>query len=405
MSRLQARRTLAREARNATNWRFRGLLAAQLDRDISARDMARAWPSPSKQSDYRFLKAAENTTPEKALEMGGVQADEGSDLGGTLKLADNADTGNLFGSSTIEQEDKTLSGHKDDVIKRTLFAGASPEEVDTLFRNELRDVVIAGAETRKIARQSANVINSPTPRGDQPVASDDEFAPEVAQGAEIRDSRERYDTVSYDTTKFGQGARVTDEMIDTSNIDAIERQIGFVGKALENSINRVWLDELVDNANEDVTRNGSADDPGYDALNRAYGAVDENDFRPDSFVTHPTFRTELYSDNALRFANRAGSDETVRDRVFDPLLDMEHTAASGRTYDGAGTWGYTNTDDIGAVAYDSENIHVVMYSPSGQDIEIKDYDDPIRDLQGVNGRIFCDAIYTQQRSAATVSHN
>jgi len=91
--------------------------------------------------------------------------------------------------------------------------------------------------------------------------------------------------------------------------------------------------------------------------------------------------------------------------VFDPLLDMEHTAASGRTYDGAGTWGYTDSDDIGAVAYDSENIHVVMYSPSGQDIEIKDYDDPIRDLQGVNGRIFCDAIYTQQRSAATVSHN
>jgi hypothetical protein len=43
-----------------------------------------------------------------------------------------------------------------------------------------------------------------------------------------------------------------------------------------------------------------------------------------------------------------------------------------------------------------------MYAPNGQDIEIKDYDDPIRDLNGVNARIHCDANYSQERSASTI---
>jgi len=54
------------------------------------------------------------------------------------------------------------------------------------------------------------------------------------------------------------------------------------------------------------------------------------------------------------------------------------------------------------VVYDTERIHVFMYAPNGQDIEIKDYDDPIRDLNGVNARVHVDANYSQSRSASTI---
>jgi len=44
----------------------------------------------------------------------------------------------------------------------------------------------------------------------------------------------------------------------------------------------------------------------------------------------------------------------------------------------------------------------VMYSPDGNGITVKDYEDPIRDLNGVNARVHTDTIYSQQRAASTV---
>jgi len=89
--------------------------------------------------------------------------------------------------------------------------------------------------------------------------------------------------------------------------------------------------------------------------------------------------------------------------VFDPLLSVEHYGSSDATYDGSGSWGYAQNGEVGAVTYDSTHVHVVNYSPGGSDIEIKEYEDPIRDLQGVNARIHTDTILTQERAVATVT--
>jgi len=35
-------------------------------------------------------------------------------------------------------------------------------------------------------------------------------------------------------------------------------------------------------------------------------------------------------------------------------------------------------------------------------VEVKDYEDPIRDLQGVNARVHVDVIYSQERAASTI---
>jgi hypothetical protein len=91
-------------------------------------------------------------------------------------------------------------------------------------------------------------------------------------------------------------------------------------------------------------------------------------------------------------------------------LDM-HAAASGQTYDdgsdigydgGENTWGFDADGELGAVVYDRNHIHTVLYAPNGQDVEVKDYEDPIRDLQGVNARVHVDVIYSQQRAASTI---
>ena len=401
MSRLEAERLLAKHGQQG-NWRFKGLLLAHLPgSDVSRRDMAKAWPEPGKKGTYRFLEANERHDPETAMSER-IMASRGEEAYRTLEIAESADTPKHLAQSDIRQSESGEKGAElDTVIKRTLFADASPEEVDTLFRDQLVDTVMAGAERRKIARDAANVITADTPRGDIPVGQDEQYASALAQGAEIRDNSEGYATVRFNTTKYGQGARVTDELIDTAMVDIIERQIEFVGAAVENAINREWLNEVIDSAGNNFTADSSA--RGVPALNGAYGEVDADDFMPDTYVTSPQFRTTLFNDSNIAYANRAGTDDVIRERVFDPILSVEHYGASASTYDGVNTFGYNEGGEIGAAVYDSNHVHVITYAPNGEDIEVKDYEDPIRDLNGVNARLHADAVLTQERAVATVT--
>ena len=411
MSVVQARRKLQSYGKTG-NFRFKGLLLAALDRDVSAEDVAKAWPKPGHKSDYRFLQANEDYSLETEMNRTTV-GERGTERHRTLKdYAVNANNlpKHLSGSNGIKDEDGRIEARVDDAIPRMLFAAADHEEIDTLFREQLLETVMNGAERRKIARDASNVINVQTRRGDVPVASDEIFADEVAQGSEIRDDREDYATITWDTTKYGQGARVTDEMRDQAMVDVIERQIEHVGAAVENAINRQWLTEVVDSAANTHDTEGS--NQGYQALNTAYGLVDEEDFIPDTYVTHPQYRTALSSDTNLAYANRAGSADVLNNReeagLFSNIAGLDnHAGASSITYDsdgGSNTWGYDTDGDLGAVVYDQNHVHLFLYSANGEGMEIKDYDDPIRDLQGVNARLYADTDYSQERAAAAIEY-
>jgi len=203
----------------------------------------------------------------------------------------------------------------------------------------------------------------------------------------------------------------------------VERQVRDVGRRVENSVNEVWLTNAVDDAvanGQSVEFNSTLDDPGYQSLNSLYGQIDRDDFLPNMFVTTPGYRTEVFSNDALRFANRSGDDSVVRERAFDPLLDLEHVARSLNSYDndgdnvagsGANTWEFTDedgtvgSDGIGTLMFDGGadgHNPLILYAANGTDIEVKDYDDPIRDLRGFNARIHCDQEYSQARSSGVI---
>jgi hypothetical protein len=403
MTSLKAKRKLSRHGQDG-NWRFKGLLLAGLPgTGVSKDDVARAWPESGQSADYRFLSGNPRYDAEEESQRT-VVAERGDDTHKLLRdyASDSSATPKHLSDCTTDRGSDAIGAPVDSAIKRTLFSASTFEEVDTLFREQLLETVMNGAERRKIARDAANVINADTRRGDVPVGRDETFASEVGEGSEIRDDREEYTTVQYDTTKYGQGARITDELIDHAMVDVVERQIEYVGAAVENAINREWLDTLIDNASNNFDTAGA--DQGVPAINGAYGEVDSDDFMPDSFVTHPQYRTTLFDDSNIAFANRAGTDDVVRERVFDPLLSVEHFGASDATYSGANSWGFSADGDLGAAVYDSNHLHVVMYNPEGSDIQIKDYDDPIRDLRGVNARVHTDTIFSQQRAASTVEY-
>jgi hypothetical protein len=418
MSVTKAKRALHQHGKEG-NWRLKGLLLAGVrGSDITSEDMAKAWPSPGKEGDYRFLAAHEDRDIESEMNRTAV-GEEGTERHRMLEdYAVNADNlpKRLSASKGIKTEGNRIEARVDDAIPRMLFAAADTEEIDTLFREQLLETIMEGAQQRQVAREASNVVNTNTRQGDVPIAQDDETAEKVGQGAEIRDDREDYTTIDWDCERVGEGARVTDAMRDQAMVDLIERQINKVGRSVENAINRVFLTELVDSAGNNFDTGGS--DQGYTALNGAFGEVDQDDFRPDTYLTHPEYRTTLFDDTNLAYANRAGTNEVLRNREDAPIvgdiagLDM-HAAASDRTYPdgsddtwdaGAETWGFAADGEKGAVVYDRNHIHLFLYSPDGEGMTVKDYEDPIRDLNGVNARVYVDADYSQQRAASTIEY-
>ena len=410
-----ARNRLEKHGRTG-NWRFKMLMEAALPNSgVSAQEVAKVWPK-AKKGDYGFLQGHPNRTLESEMTRT-ARAESGTDRHRILKdyalEADNLPK-TLSGSKGFNEDGDVIEARLDDAIPRMLFAAADPENVDTLFREQLLEVVMEGRELRKVAREASNVINANTRVGDVPIASDEEFARPTGQGAEIRDDGETYTTVEWNCTKLTKGSRVTDEMRDQAMVDLIERNIQRVGMSVENGINRTFLTKLVDDARANHDTAGT--DQGYAALNSAVGEVDKEDFRPDTYVTHPDYRTQLFNDTNLAYANRAGTNEVLRNREDAPIvgdiagLDM-HAAMSSATYDdgddvawpgGTESWAFDTDGDKGAVVYDRDNIHTILYAPNGQDVEIKDYDDPIRDITGVNARVHVDCQYSQARSAATI---
>jgi len=411
-----ARRKLHQHGKEG-NWRFKGLLLAALDRDISPEDMAKAWPG-AKKGDYRFLQSHEDRNLEAEMNRTTV-GEVGTERHRTLKqYAVNADNlpKHLSGSNHIKENDGMIEARLDDAIPRMLFAASDHEEVNQLFREQLYEVIQEGREFSKVAREASDVINPTTRRGDMTIASDQQFAPPLSQGAEIRDDREQYTNVSWDCTKHGEGARVSDETIDQAMVDVIERNMQFLGASVENAINREFLRELIDNAGNNHDTGGS--DQGYQALNSAVGEVDKSGFQTNTYLTGAEYRTELFTDSNLAYANRAGTNEVLRNREDAPIvgdivgLDM-HASSHEDVYAGVdddewpaanNTFGFESDGEYGAVVYNRNRIHTFIYGPDGNDIEIKDYEDPIRDLQGVNARVHVDCQYSQGRSAATVEY-
>jgi hypothetical protein len=399
------------------NWRFKGLLLAGMrESPVSAGDVAKAWPS-AKKGEYRFLANHDNRDIDTEMHRT-TAAESGTERFRALKdFAANADVPRTLGAADhINEEDGMIEARLDDAIPRMLFAASSQEEIDVLFREQLLDVIQEGREFRKVAREASDVINANTRRGDVTIASDEQFAPPISQGSEIRDDREQYTTVEWDCTKHGEGGRVTDEMRDQANVDAIERNMRFVGESVENAVNREFVRELIDNASNNHDTAGG--NQGYKALNQAVTEVDKAGFMPNTYLTGSEYRGVLYQDTNLAYANRAGTDEVLRNREEAPIvgdiagLDM-HAASHEDVYAGEdddewpsvpNTFGFENDGELGGVIYDRNRIHTFLYGPDGNDIELKDYEDPIRDLNGFNARVHVDVQYSQQRSAATIEY-
>ena len=64
------------------------------------------------------------------------------------------------------------------------------------------------------------------------------------------------------------------------------------------------------------------------------------------------------------------------------------------------TWDYTAEGETGGVVYDRDKVGIYLF----RDIEMKEYEDPIRDLEGINVRMESDVVLQQPGSAAAINY-
>lgn len=413
-------RRLKRYWRTPGNPRLKGLFLAGLDHtDVRSNEVGEVWPMKTDERE-RLLQANPSHPAVKAPLAqqyspgwhGDVEQRPESAFARELardEFGDNPGDADTDAGRFMRGE-KTVS--KDQYVQRALLNDAVTE-LDVLFREELETTFIMGAQPRKIFRDASDVVNVNRRKGDIPRETDETYANVGGEIDETRTGQEGQDTVAFTTERIHQGFEISDALMAESEPDIFESLARRTGAAVENTLNRIALVDLIDNAGNTVDADVASNTlTAVQALNHGIATTETNDFpTPNQAVVHPEFEQELFDDTNVVYANRGGSTEPLQDRQVGTIMGLERWKASDGAYNNATntktigsvdhTFGYAADNERGAVVYPQEMHKVVIWEDF--DMETKDYEDPIRDLQGRNVRTWMDAV-TAQTNAITEIH-
>ena len=384
------------------NARLKMLLAAHPEiGNGNSKELARAYPGETQREGLiRHVPASQPRTLAKANYRPGLVGD----------ARDTAES-NVVRTLYDDDEDrkKILSGEKavdrDRYLQRAL-ANDSVTNLDVLFRAELMETIVAGAEPAKLARNMANTFQVNKRKGDHPRGPDQRYADDYSQGAEIHQPSDGFDTYEYETTKHAQAYELTNELVAESEPDVLEWMVRWTGAAVENKINRHFINALVDDADSgndvDAEVDGTLDLSATQALNHAQTEIDNADFGPgDTAVVHPFFARGIFEDTNVAYAQRYGSDSGIQEREAQRIMGLNHDVASGGAYEGDNSFGYDSEDDIGAIVYPQEMAHLLIW----MDLDMEDYDDPVRHLTGGNAYAYTTTELARPKAFSRVFHS
>lgn len=424
-TRNDVRRRLRQYWRDPGNARLKGLFLAGLPNSgAREEDVAECWPGKKERETH--LEVARNK-PEsnRMMTAAATQQYSPGHVDEDPKSRPEAGVARTLARDEFSEDEDVhafLSGDKsmdlDTYIQRALL-NDSPTELDTLFRKELVDTMVMGAQPRKIFRDAANVRRVNREKGDLPRESDEPYAPIIGHNDEIRTGQQGFDTVSFNCDKIATGFEISDSLMNQSEPDAFASLAEGIGAAVENTLNRVALVTLIENADNgndvDAAIGDSDEISAVQALNAGYTNVDTNEYaEPNTVVNHPEFEKAIFDDTNVVYANRSGETQPVQERQMGSVMGLTRWKASDSTYNGAGsasygqqlstsnTWGYDADGEFGAVVFPSRLFNVVIWDEF--DMTTKSYEDPIRDLEGQNVRTWMDAVYGQQGAAGRIKY-
>ena len=266
--------------------------------------------------------------------------------------------------------------------RELLLSGAI--ESTTLIQSEFYSAVLEGAEPNKVMRNALRVIPMKSNQQTFTLGETGSVLPIVAEGAELESNNQNYTPCTLTSKKYGEKGIITNELIEDALYDIVALEVAKSGARAENTLNHVALTMLLDDAG---LNHDAASAHGFKAIANARKAMKQVNYNPDICIICAEAEYELLTDTQVSYASyygSAGPTPAVSQGVIPPLLGVKFTQSidpADTTYDSATyPWDYAANDENGMVLVDSASLAAVI--GLRRDITVKDYDDPIRDLQG-----------------------
>lgn len=225
---------------------------------------------------------------------------------------------------------------------------------------------------------------------------------EVAEGAEIDETKEAPTKRDFTIRKYAGKARITSELIDDSLFNMVERELRNLGMRAGLTWADLMVDRLLENAGKEHDTAGSNQDGA--ALQAAIALLrGEPTYLATHCILHPEFMTKLIADSDITHAqtlNQANqvvdpiTGQTVNKLFGVQLVEFDHPTTTTNF-----TWGFASGGEIGGIVVNSAQAGAYAVA---RDLRLEDYKDPVHDLVGVKATIRMDAQHLHANAIARI---
>ena len=280
--------------------------------------------------------------------------------------------------STLPKEMSYVQDGEFKTIKRELLLTEAIESTG-LVQTEVANVVAEGANQQKCWFKVLPVYNI---KGNAYIHAYGEtgmYAVEVPEAAEIPNRTQDYGAAIFAIKKYAQSPKISNEMVEDAIVNAIEEEIKFAAKSVLNKCEQVINNAMLEQTTSSFdTLNANQ---GVKAVAAAIAELRGQGFMPDAIVMHPEMEAMCLQD--LTPGNFfPGQSVGVGDALVPQgYLGLKwFTCGVADVAGGTYTWDYDADDEIGAMVVDSSRAGGIAVA---RPLTVKQYDDPIHDLQGM----------------------
>ncbi len=246
-----------------------------------------------------------------------------------------------------------------------------------LVEVEIYNTVVEGAKYATCVRDVFPVVSMRTDTMRVPYGNAGIVAPLKQEGAEFAAMYQDYNYRTLTAETYGHTIPIAKELVDDAKFDLLNIEFMKVGQSVENRLNYDTLQEIIDNAGNEIDTAGS--NQGIIALIKAKAETHKDGFYPDKIVIHPELWSMVFQDYKPSYNTLA--EENLRSGALPDVVGMRpYVCSVPITTTGSRVWGYNTGDYIGGVVVDSmrgaiigmreditvkphENVLKMIYSP------------------------------------------
>ena len=261
---------------------------------------------------------------------------------------------------------------------RELLQGVNVSDTP-LIQAELYRTVIEGSRPYVCMRQATMTVPMKSSTLNPPAGAAAGYMGEVAEGADIPAEETFPEKKTVTAKKYGVRPLISQELVDDGEFDAVALHISHFGAVGENTLNRLVLTELLDNAGQEHDAEEGATVIGLPSMARARGQVAAEGFQPDTVIMHPDLEAlvleKLMPNNA--YYQVGGTFQTG---VVPNILGMKAYTCGVADASSTHDWDYDSDGEMGGLVIDSRR---ACMTGIRRDISVERYKDNVKDLVGL----------------------